>query len=57
MIEVPDLVGLTKSEIQQMMVNLKIDVSGEGDKVVKQAPSAGVKVKEGSTIRLYMTED
>ncbi|MBT2756113.1 stage V sporulation protein D [Mesobacillus foraminis] len=57
MIEVPDLVGLTKREIQQMMVNLKIDVSGEGDKVVKQAPSAGVKVKEGSTIRLYMTED
>lgn len=57
MIEVPDLVGLTKSEIQQMMVNLKIDVSGEGDKVIKQAPSAGVKVKEGSTIRLYMSEE
>lgn len=56
MIEVPDLVGLSKKEIREMFVNLKIDTSGEGDKVVKQSPSAGVKVKEGSTIRIYMGE-
>ena len=35
------------------MVNLKIDSSGEGEVVVKQTPKPGVKLKEGSTIRLY----
>ena len=56
MIEVPDLEGLTYKEIRQMFVNLKIDVRGEGkgDKVVKQSPSPGTKVKEGSTIMIYM---
>ena len=31
MIEVPDLVGITKREIRELMVNLKIDSSGEGE--------------------------
>ncbi len=53
MIEVPDVLGMTKKEIQEQQINLKIDTSGEGDVVVKQAPQAGVKVKDGSTIRLY----
>jgi stage V sporulation protein D (sporulation-specific penicillin-binding protein) len=57
MIEVPDLVGLTNKEIRQMYVNLEINVRGEGDKVVKQSPSAGTKVKEGSTIMIYMNEE
>lgn len=57
MIEVPDLVGLTNKEIRQIYVNLKINVRGEGDKVVKQSPSAGTKVKEGSTIMIYMNEE
>ncbi|KAB2335318.1 stage V sporulation protein D [Bacillus mesophilum] len=53
MIEVPDLVGITKREIRELYVNLQIDASGSGDKVVKQSPEPGVKLKEGSTIRLY----
>ncbi len=56
MIEVPDLVGLSNKEIREMLLNLKIDTSGEGKKVIKQSPSPGVKVKEGSTIRIYMGE-
>ena len=52
MIEVPDLVGITKNEIRELMLNLKIDSSGEGDIVINQTPKAGVKLKEGSTIRL-----
>jgi stage V sporulation protein D (sporulation-specific penicillin-binding protein) len=54
MIEVPDLKGMNRTEIQQHLVNLRIEVSGEGKTVVKQSPSPGIKVKEGSTIRLYM---
>lgn len=53
MIEVPDLVGITKQELGELYINLKIDASGDGDKVVKQTPEPGIKLKEGSTIRLY----
>ncbi len=56
MIEVPNLVGLTKKEIREVFVNFKIDASGEGNTVVKQSPQAGIKLKEGSTIRLYFDE-
>ncbi|WP_210363728.1 stage V sporulation protein D [Bacillus sp. REN3] len=56
MIEVPDLTGMTKQELQQQLVNLRLDVAGEGNKVVKQLPSPGVKIKEGATIRVYMND-
>ncbi|WP_042356340.1 stage V sporulation protein D [Bacillus rubiinfantis] len=53
LIEVPDFVGLTKSELQQQLDNLKIDTSGDGDVVLRQSPEAGTKVKEGAKIRIY----
>jgi stage V sporulation protein D (sporulation-specific penicillin-binding protein) len=53
MVEVPNLIGLTKKDLQQQLFNLKLDVSGEGDVIIEQAPEAGVKVKEGATIRVY----
>lgn len=56
MIEVPDVVGMTKKEIQEIFVNFKIDASGEGDTVVKQTPQGGIRLKEGSTIRLYFDQ-
>jgi stage V sporulation protein D (sporulation-specific penicillin-binding protein) len=54
MMKVPKLVGLDKSDIANEYYNLKLDVSGDGDTVVRQAPEAGVKVEEGSTVRVYM---
>ncbi len=45
MIKVPNVVGMSKKELQEQLLNLKLDVSGEGDKVVKQSPAAGTKVK------------
>ncbi|MBP3038732.1 stage V sporulation protein D [Bacillaceae bacterium Marseille-Q3522] len=56
MVEVPDLVGISKKELGELLVNLKIDASGSGDIVVKQTPQPGVRLKEGSTIRLYFNE-
>lgn len=53
MVEVPNVVGMTKKEIREIFVNLNIDASGEGDIVIDQTPEGGVKLKEGSTIRLY----
>jgi stage V sporulation protein D (sporulation-specific penicillin-binding protein) len=55
-IAVPDLVGLTRKELQEQLINLNIDASGTGDVVVKQAPEPGTKIKEGSTIRIYFDE-
>jgi len=54
MIEVPNLIGMTKKDLQQQLFNLKLDVSGEGTVVIDQAPEAGVKIKEGSTVRIYL---
>ncbi|OLO40792.1 stage V sporulation protein D [Alkalihalophilus pseudofirmus] len=53
-VETPDLVGLSIREINQAYYDLKIDASGSGSKVLAQAPEPGVKVKAGSTIRIYM---
>jgi stage V sporulation protein D (sporulation-specific penicillin-binding protein) len=57
LIEVPDFGGLDKKELRDYLVNLKVDASGEGDVVIDQAPEPGVKVEEGSTIRLFFGED
>ncbi|WP_282171687.1 stage V sporulation protein D [Cytobacillus firmus] len=56
MIEVPDMVGLTKKDLGELYLNLKIDASGTGNTVVKQTPQPGIKLKEGSTIRLYFED-
>jgi stage V sporulation protein D (sporulation-specific penicillin-binding protein) len=49
--------GMSVEEIEQLMVNLQVDVSGNGSKVVQQSPKPGTKVKEGSTIRLYLSDE
>jgi len=54
MFEIPDLIGMEIDELRTQLINLNIDVSGKGSKVVKQSPESGVKVKEGATIRLYL---
>ncbi|MFB8734422.1 PASTA domain-containing protein [Bacillus sp. SL00103] len=56
-IEVPNLVGGSVSDLESLLINLKIDASGTGSKVVKQSPVMGTKVKEGSTIRLYLNDE
>jgi stage V sporulation protein D (sporulation-specific penicillin-binding protein) len=55
LVEVPDLKGMSRKELVQQLITLKLDISGEGDVVVEQAPKPGTKVKEGSTIRVYMS--
>ncbi|MBO1004931.1 stage V sporulation protein D [Pseudogracilibacillus auburnensis] len=54
MVEVPDLTGMTRNEIQQQMIDLRLEVSGEGTTVVQQIPEPGVKLEAGSVIRILM---
>ncbi|WP_017753626.1 stage V sporulation protein D [Calidifontibacillus oryziterrae] len=56
MVEVPNIIGLTTKELQQYLIDLRIDKSGEGTVIIDQAPKPGVKVETGSTIRVYLGE-
>ncbi|KYG35179.1 stage V sporulation protein D [Alkalihalobacillus trypoxylicola] len=54
LIEVPDMIGLTRREIHDSFYELHVQATGEGQIVVAQSPEPGEKIKTGSTIRLYM---
>ncbi|TGB05009.1 stage V sporulation protein D [Halobacillus salinus] len=54
LVEVPDVTGMEKKDLSQLLTPLEVEVSGEGDEVVTQAPEAGVKVPPGSTVRVYL---
>ncbi|MFD1018077.1 stage V sporulation protein D [Thalassobacillus hwangdonensis] len=56
LVQVPDLVGLEKKELQTYLVDLNIEASGTGDKVLQQAPAPGEKVEMGSTVRILLGE-
>ncbi|UOQ85485.1 stage V sporulation protein D [Gracilibacillus salinarum] len=53
-VEIPDLVGLKKSELQEYLLSLEVDAVGEGDYIIDQSPEAGEKVEEGSKIRIVL---
>ncbi|MDP4163912.1 MAG: PASTA domain-containing protein, partial [Bacillota bacterium] len=53
MVKLPNLIGMKKKDVLKKISKLKVDASGEGDIVVRQSPEAGVRVKEGTTIRIY----
>ncbi|WP_026575675.1 PASTA domain-containing protein [Bacillus sp. UNC438CL73TsuS30] len=56
-ITLPDLRGLSKAEIMEQLLILKIDSSGNGDTVVQQSPEPGTKIKVRSPIRPYFGQD
>ena len=57
LVEVPNLIGETINDIQHYMVDLKIEVIGEGDRIITQSPKQGEKVERGSTVRVYLAEE
>ncbi|MBU8907116.1 stage V sporulation protein D [Desertibacillus haloalkaliphilus] len=54
LVEVPDLIGRTKRDLNESYYELNVNASGEGETVLAQAPEPGIKVEAGSTIRIYM---
>lgn len=54
MIEVPNIVGLKTNELQNYLVDLRIEKSGEGPIVIDQTPEPGEKVESGATIRILL---
>ena len=54
-VEVPDYVGMEKSDINQY-TTYRIEFLGRGSIVTQQQPRAGSKIAEDGTIRLYLGE-
>lgn len=55
-IRTPDLIGLTRGDLTEYMVNLRLETYGEGEYVINQTPRPGSKLEQGSTIRLYFSD-
>lgn len=54
-VTVPDLTGATVQDIyEDLNMNFTLARSGSGTTVINQAPKAGARVAQGSTIRIYM---
>lgn len=57
-VEVPNLIGETKSSIRQnLYVYFNLEAEGKGDTVVQQIPKPGTRVEKGSTIRVYFNDN
>ena len=54
--KVPDVNGLTLKEAKKELKGFKVEVKGDGDKVIYQSPSAGSSVIEGSSIVIYLND-
>lgn len=53
-IEVPNMVGQTMKDVVTTYDTLPLVVSGKGKYVIQQSPAPGVKIEEGSKIRIYL---
>ncbi|WP_307586268.1 stage V sporulation protein D [Paenibacillus wynnii] len=54
-VTVPDLTGASVQDIyEDLNMNFSLARSGSGSVVINQAPKAGTRVEQGSTIRIYM---
>lgn len=55
-VEVPDVIGLKKSELKEYQTNLSIETSGSGKYIIDQEPKAGARVEQGTKIRIYLSD-
>lgn len=50
---VPNVTNKSVSDAKKELEGFTVSVEGDGDKVIYQSPEAGVKLEEGSTVRLF----
>ncbi len=51
---VADVTGMDKNEVIKKLKDFKVDFEGHGSKVTYQSPSAGARIYEGETVRVFM---
>lgn len=54
LVEVPNLIGMEKEKLREMLYTFNIEAHGEGDIIIRQAPEPGARIREGGTIRVYL---
>lgn len=54
--EVPNLIGMSLTQIRNAHYGIELDITGEGKYVIDQSPAAGTKILEGQKIRVYLGE-
>lgn len=52
--EVPNVVGMNKTDAKKELVNFNVEYAGIGDIIVSQSPDGGTRIEEGSTVRLML---
>ena len=52
--KVPNVVGMNIKETKKLLKGFKIEIEGEGNKVLLMSPSPGSSIMEGSTIWIYL---
>ena len=55
-VKVSNVLNMDKIEASKKLKDFKIEFTGSGDRVLEQSPKAGVKLFEGDTVRLYLTD-
>ncbi|MBH8598056.1 stage V sporulation protein D [Thermoactinomyces sp. CICC 10523] len=53
-VSVPNLIGQDIDRIRNSLFSFPLQVVGTGEKVINQMPKPGVRVKKGSTIKIYL---
>ena len=51
---VPDVIGLSKEEMEKLLKDFKINYTGNGDKVTYQNPEGGTYIKEGGVVEILL---
>ena len=53
-VKVPNVVGMNKEDATNNLKSFKVEYSGDGDKVIYQAPEENAQVVEGETVKLVL---
>lgn len=53
---IPDVVGLPLKEAKSQLKNFQIEYSGTGNTIKSTSPTAGTRIAENSTIRVFLTD-
>lgn len=53
-VTVPDIIGKTKKEAKTLLKDYSVEFVGDGDKVFTTSPKPGMRVKQGSTIKVLL---
>lgn len=53
---IPDVVGMELSEAKKQLKNFQLEYSGTGSKIKSMSPSAGTRVADNSTVRIFLSD-